>query len=430
MSYWISNSSALERLTSFWCTGGTMFVVNPVRFGEDPVFALSREAAARAESGLHCVDATLGVLMADSGALAVLPSLVEVMHSSRASDWAPYAGASGLESFSEAVIDECVGAWPTLRSRAVAVATPGATGAIQTALSVFLDRDQAFLSSSLCWGTYPIIAKAAQRGFVTFSMFRDDDLRFDIDAFERALDALIAKQGRALVVLNDPCHNPTGYTMTAHDWASVAVVLSHHCSRAPVTIVLDAVYSAFAPEGMDLALAALEPLTDRLLLALAWSASKALTGYGLRAGALVVIAPTTGRERIHDAMACQCCGTWANCNRGALVSITRLLRDPELRSAVARDRRALVDLLAGRSALFEAEADAWQLPRPRYNGGFFTSVFVKDSQRLAAMLRAEGVYVVPMEGAVRIALCAVKTADVPRLTQRLAAALRDQNNEG
>jgi aromatic-amino-acid transaminase len=401
-----------------------MYVVNPVRFGDDPVFALSREAAARAESGLSCVDATLGVLIADSGRLAVLPSLVQVVRDTHALDWAPYAGASGLESFSEAVIDECLGDWPALRRNAVAVATPGATGAIQTALSVFLDRDQAFLSSSLCWGTYPIIAKAAQRGFVTFSMFREDDHGFDVAAFERGLDELITRQGRALVLLNDPCHNPTGYTMTAHDWAQVAVVLQRHSLRAPVTVVLDGVYAAFAPEGLSLALAALEPLAEQLLIAIAWSASKAFTGYGLRAGALVVVVPSTAdNERVRDAMACQCCGTWANCNRGALVGITRLLRDPALRDAVARDRADLIDLLAARSALFEKSADAYGLARPRYNGGFFTSVFVPDSYELAARLRAEGVFVVPMEGAVRIALSAVKTRDVPKLTMQLAAAL-------
>lgn len=401
-----------------------MFVVNPVRFGDDPVFALSQEAAARAQSGLTCVDATLGVLIADTGRLAVLPSLVEVMRSSLASDWAPYAGASGLESFSDAVIDECIGAWPALRENAIAVATPGATGAIQSALTVFLARDQAFLSSSLCWGTYPIIAKAAQRGFETFDMFRDDDLRFDVEAFDRALGALIARQGRALVLLNDPCHNPTGYTMSAHDWTQVALVLERHSARAPVTVVVDAVYSAFAPEGMDLALAALEPLTDRLLLAIAWSASKAFTGYGLRAGALVVVAPNRSeRERVHDALACQCCGTWANCNRGGLVSITRLLRDPVLRTEVDRDRGALIDLLATRAALFATEADAHGLSRPRYNGGFFTSVFVQDAHRIAATLRNEGVYVVPLEGAVRIALSAVNTRDVPKLARHLSQAL-------
>jgi aromatic-amino-acid transaminase len=232
---------------------------------------------------------------------------------------------------------------------------------------------------------------------------------------------LIDAQGRALVLLNDPCHNPTGYSMSAADWAAVAEVLRDASTRAPVTLVLDAVYSAFTPEGLELALTALEPLANQMLIAIAWSASKSFTSYGLRAGALTVIAPSEAeRTRIRDSLACQCCGTWANCNRGALVSITRLLTDPQLRAAIADERGAVIALLARRSAVFSRLADMADLIRPTYNGGFFTSVFVDDPQAVAARLRAEGVYVVPTAGALRIALSALRTADIPQLVGRLA----------
>ena len=61
-----------------------MFVATPVQFGDDPVFELHREASARQASGGRCINATLGVLMDDSGALAVLPTVAEAMRSSAA----------------------------------------------------------------------------------------------------------------------------------------------------------------------------------------------------------------------------------------------------------------------------------------------------------------------------------------------------------
>ena len=82
-----------------------MFVATPVAFGDDPVFELHREAAARHAKGRHCINATLGVLMDDAGSLTVLPTVAEVMRSIGPDDWAPYAGASGTEEFLEGVLD-------------------------------------------------------------------------------------------------------------------------------------------------------------------------------------------------------------------------------------------------------------------------------------------------------------------------------------
>ena len=76
-----------------------MFVATPVQFGDDPVFELHREASARQASGGRCINATLGVLMDESGALAVLPAVAEAMRTSSPIDWAPYAGASDAYVF-------------------------------------------------------------------------------------------------------------------------------------------------------------------------------------------------------------------------------------------------------------------------------------------------------------------------------------------
>ena len=223
-----------------------MYVVNPVVFGDDVTFALGREVAARKASGESCVDATVGVLMDDDGELAVLPTVVDVFRNTRPEEWAAYAATTGLDGFCEAVIDDCLSEWPSLREHAVAIATPGATGALRTALRTFLDRNQGFVTSSRTWSAYPIIAQATERRLVPFRMFRDGHRHFDVAALDRELGALMTAQGRALVLLNDPCHNPTGYSMSRAEWKAVADVLHKHSGRGPLAVVLDAVYGAFA----------------------------------------------------------------------------------------------------------------------------------------------------------------------------------------
>ena len=77
-------------------------------------------------------------------------------------------------------------------------------------------------------------------------------------------------------------------------------------------------------------------------------------------------------------------------------------------------------LLSERVRVFNREASRADLRFPRYEGGFFVAVFTGDAQTTAASCQEEGVFVVPMDGAVRVALCSTSAADVPRLVEVLA----------
>ena len=83
----------------------------------------------------------------------------------------------------------------------------------------------------------------------------------------------------------------------------------------------------------------------------------------------------------------------------------------------------LTGLLRERVDVFNREARAAGLRFPRYEGGFFVSVFCDDAEATAAAAREEGVFVVPMKGAVRIALCSTPATDIPRLVAALARAV-------
>ena len=248
---------------------------------------------------------------------------------------------------------------------------------------------------------------------------------FDVAALDAEIGRLAKAQGRVLLILNDPCHNPTGYSMSRADWAATVEVIGRHASKTPVTVLLDAAYSAFGPErGIAGPIAALEPVSDRALVLVAWTASKTFTHYGLRVGALVALATEPAqRDDLAAALTYACRGTWSNCNRGGMAAITRLLTDPDIRTAAETERVGLVKLLDERVAAFNECARKANLRFPRYDGGFFTTVFAKDADAAARRMREEGVFVVPIEGALRLGLCAVKAADVPRMVESVARAL-------
>jgi aromatic-amino-acid transaminase len=397
------------------------------RPADDPIFALNAEANARRQKGESIVNATVGAVLDDDGKLAVLPSVIDVIRGVPAAVEAGYAPLAGPAAYNAAVIADLLGGTP-LAEHAIAVATTGGTGALRHAIASFLEPGHKLLTTSSYWGPYKTIADENDRGIETFPMFGQDG-ELDVSALAKAVDAQLDKQGRVLLILNDPCQNPTGYSMRPEQWRGVVETLLAASRRGPVTLLVDVAYWLYGSGDPRAFLAHLAPLMGNVGLAFAWSASKSFTQYGARVGALVFVDPEAPRrKRVLDALAYACRGTWSNCNAAGMAAITRILAEPELHAKVDAERAALKKLLDGRVAAFNAAAGT-TLRYPRYDGGFFSTVFLPsgkspaDAQRAAAAMREEGVYVVPQADSLRVALCSVPERDVPRLVKSLQHAV-------
>jgi aromatic-amino-acid transaminase len=341
-------------------------------------------------------------------------------------EFVAYAPISGLAPYLEAVLDDVLRDRPSLRSSAIAVATPGGSGALRHTVSQFLERGQSALTTSFYWSPYATIADENDRKLSTFEMFvpgRTDALH--AAALDARMGELASSQGRILLVVNDPCHNPCGYSMTAEDWSNVVEVVRKHAKRVPVTVLLDAAYSTYSPTGLDTPLAALEQIAEDALVLLAFSGSKAFTYYGMRVGALLaVVRDPLERKQVEAALGYACRGTWSNCNRSGMAAVARMLKDGDLSRAVLTERGELTRLLGHRVEAFNQAARRAGLEYPRYDGGFFVTVFAKDAFGTAEAMKRDGVYVVPQPGALRVALCAVPQSVIPDLVNSLANNVR------
>jgi aromatic-amino-acid transaminase len=394
---------------------------------DDPIFALHKEATARRQRGEAVVDATIGALMDDDGALSILPTAAKAVQAVPATEWAPYAPIAGSGDFLGAVIDDLLAGAPELRGAAVAAATPGGTGALRHAIANFLEPGQAILTTSRYWGPYLTLAEEADRRLETFEMFSGGGL--DVGALDAALARQLRDQKRALLFHNDPCQNPTGYSMTDDEWRSVVERLLARASEGPVTLLVDCAYYLYGARDPRAFLRHLQPLLGKVPVLFAWSASKSFTHYGLRVGAIVACVAEAGeRRQVEAALSYSCRGTWSNCNRGGMVAVTRLLVDRELAKTCDAERAQLKAVLQARVDAFNRQARGRGLAYPRYEGGFFVTVFHHDPLAKAEAMRAQGVYVVPQkgshaspeQGALRVALCSVAQRDVPRLVEALS----------
>ncbi|MEZ5979097.1 MAG: aminotransferase class I/II-fold pyridoxal phosphate-dependent enzyme [Planctomycetota bacterium] len=393
------------------------------RPGDDPIFSLDAEATARAAKGEKILNATLGALYEDDGKLAVIDSVFAAMRRIDPRVAAAYAPIAGPPEFLECVQDDLYGDHP-LRDVSLAVGTPGGTGAIYDAIVNFIEPGQKLLTTSYYWSPYGILANHARRGLETFRMF-DEHGDFDVSLFEAALDANLRAQGRSLVVLNSPCHNPTGFSLDDGEWAQTAEVLERASEKGPVALCLDYAYAEFAATRDKSWRERLAPLVDRMTLLVAWTASKSFTQYGARVGALVASHADAGeRGRLLNALRYTCRGTWSNCNHLGMSAVAEVMRTPELRERLDAERDGLRRLLDERVIVFNERARGTGLRYPRYEGGFFVSVFAEDAKEVARRCKERGLFVVPLQGAVRVALCAIPGRDIPLLVEILADAVR------
>jgi aromatic-amino-acid transaminase len=405
------------------------------RPSDDPIFALNKEATDRRKAGDSIVNATVGSLLDDEGKLSILPTAARAVHEVPAPEWAAYAPIAGTPDFLKAVIDDLFGGEPELAQTAIASATPGGSGALRHALTNFLEPGQSLLTTSWFWGPYQTLCDEADRKLESFEMFdgkAGTSGGLDVGAFDAALGKQLARQMRALVFLNDPCNNPTGYSMTDDEWRAVVERIAARSNEGPVTLLVDCAYFLYGARDPRAFLQHLRPLItkNQANVLFAWSASKSFTHYGLRVGALVACVPDKAeRASIDAALSYSARGSWSNCSRGGLAAITRLLVDPEMKKACDSERDGLKSVLRARVDAFNRHARERGLSYPRYEGGFFVTVFHDKPKEKALAMKEKGVFVVPQVradagktrgGALRVALCSVAERDIGRLVEALA----------
>lgn len=374
----------------------------------------------KAKAGRPVINATIGAAMRDDGKLATFPTALAAIRGATDQQIAAYAPIAGDGAFLNAVRAEMLSTVPELFDCSVAVATPGGTGALRHALMNYLEHGHAMLTGDYYWGPYQTLADEHGRKVRTFRLFGADGA-IDTGALDDQLGALLADQGRALVFINDPCNNPTGYSMRPEEWRAVVATLLKHAETAPVTLLVDTAYLEYSKGDTRAFLHELKPLLGRVGLLFAWSASKAYALYGARVGALIACVPNP-EERIQTdaALAYACRGTWSNCNHAGMAAVTQMLSDASLRASIDAEREVVRKDLFARADAFNKFAQHKGLRYPRYEGGFFVTVFDDSAEAKAKAMRDQDVYVVPAKGALRVALCSVAERDIERLVSALA----------
>ncbi len=371
------------------------------------------------------IDATVGMLNHDSGALFTFPVVDQIWKQVDANQLYPYAPVSGTKAFSEGVFSWVFGNMADSIRNAFSyqvIPTTGGTAAISNAVYNFNDFGQKILVPNYYWTPYENIAMEANCTVDTFLMY-DDQYQFNNEDFHKVANRMADEQQRLFVILNDPCNNPTGLCMPTSAWQKVITTLNGIANRGiPVILLHDIAYIDYQMGGYDQSRLVFEhylSLHPDILTIVSFSGSKSFSLYGFRIGAQIGL--SKNKDVIHDFMRVgdhSVRGRFSSVSHPAMTAIGKVFSNEHYRVQFKDTLKIAHDLLKHRAELFIAEAKQVGLATLPYGGGFFVGIESQNPQ-LFQNLVSEHIFVVPMPGLIRVALSSIKPSEVKRLVETI-----------
>ncbi len=399
--------------------------------GEDKIFGinnLAKEMIAR-EGKEKVANATIGALLDEEGNLAVLSSVVDVLRNLKPEEYAEYAPIAGVPAYLESIKKATFGNYQP-KCFVEAVASPGGTGAIRNAIQNYTRKGDRILTSDWYWSPYSTITQELGRSLETYPLF-DGNFQFNHAAFDAKVKDMMESQERVFIIINTPAHNPTGYTFTLEDWDKVIETVTEAAGKDKKAVILaDVAYLDFAGDSDKYRefFPKLEGLPENILPLVAYSLSKSFTMYGMRAGALLCMAPTREiAEEFKAVAAFSSRGSWSNCNRSAMVTLTNIFADEELKAKVDQERIDTRAILLNRGRIFTEAAERANLTICPYDSGFFITVPCLNADDVGKELQKDGIFAVPIGRGIRISIASISREQCAMIPEKMAAAIQKIN---
>ncbi len=394
---------------------------------KDAIFGASaacREAAAKYGAD-KVTNATMGVMMDDTGKLASIPTMERVFRSLNIEDYVSYAPIPGLPEYLNAVI-ELTFAEQKPEGYFGAIATAGGTGAIHHAVANYAERGDQVLTADWFWGTYNVICNECGSHLTNYKLF-DERHHFNVADFTEKVETILKQQDSLLTIINTPAHNPTGFSLTEEDWDQVLALAKKYAAQGKkLSILVDIAYIDYAGEKNETRkfMKKFGNLPENILVMFAFSMSKGYTAYGQRTGALVAVSSSqeviTEFKEINKYTSR---ATWSNINRGAMTLLARIQQDKASLAQFEKEREDYYKMIQSRGSLFMKEAQECGLNALPYKGGFFLSVPSDDPQAVCDKLHDDLIFAVPLKLGVRIAACSVSAAKMKGIAQKVKIAV-------
>lgn len=392
---------------------------------EDTVFKVAK--AAKEDIQKHgfekVIDATIGTLYDEDRNLVAFNSVYDFFQNLDKKTIATYADSFvGNTSYHDAV-QTWVFKDVALNLNSRVIATSGGTGAISLSLTNLMDNNDTIIIPEIGWGSYKLMAQQFNLNVKTYSLFQEE--QFDLKNFKEVCLAVLQQQKKLFIIINDPCHNPTGFSFDQKTWQAIIEFINECSKIGPCILLNDIAYIDFSyQKAPNRYMQHFDQISDNVLIIVAFSTSKSLTSYGLRCGAAILL--TQKKETIDEVYIQFEKGArslWNNINNAAMETFCYIANQGY--QNYIKEKAHYVQLLKDRSSLFLQEAKQCQLQHYPYHEGFFITLIVDENHKksIHQAFMDHHIYTVMVNKGIRIAICSLPMHKIKGLAYKLKQIL-------
>lgn len=376
------------------------------------------------------VNATIGMLYDEEGKLFTFKSVDFALSSLTSDEKYSYASTPGPDSYHEALkrwifkdhYDEFM-----KESNVAVMATPGGSGAISNTFSNYLNDNDKVLIPNYMWGNYKQFAYENHADYLTYDLF-DEESNFNLKDIKNKMLQLKQQQGRIVLVVNDPCHNPTGYTMKDSEWKELIKIINEVSSDStPVILLHDMAYIDYDYRGFEATrnnICLYKNLNKSALVILAFSGSKTLALYGLRVGAMIAI--SADKEAIEDfkkANKFSSRAKWSNTTNLGMNIVSKIFLNDDLRNQFELELEYSRKILLKRANTFISLANENGLKTLPFVCGFFITIPCDNPQKVYEKLVEQKIHIIPMDKVIRVTIAAITLDECKKLPKLIKEAI-------
>lgn len=387
------------------------------------ILKISKDAIAASKIYDDVINASIGMFYDEDKSIGGMPIVAKAIRSLPDEKILPYPAVDGGMEFKNNVISWVLGQYEkSIRSQMFinACATPGGSGAIASTFAIYSKPGDSIFVSDIRW-QYERFAERAKLNVFEHKLFKGDS--FDLDSFRQKLAELCAIQKQVIVIINDPCHNPTGYTLSETEFQQIITTLNQF-ENNDLVFLYDLAYLDFSHENDNRKkMTYLPQLKNHVMTILSFSGSKTFGVYGLRLGAAVGLSHDEEKvNQFHKKCVNEARGSWS-ATPTISIELLNHFSMKENKDAFLKGLDHINTLVQQRSSSFIKQAKEIGLKTHPFRSGFYTVVLTPNPDEDYLKLAEHHLYAVPMSGGIRLALCSLSKAEIVGLPQKIKTIL-------
>ena len=387
------------------------------------ILKISKDAQEAAKIYDDVINASIGMFYDENKNIGGMPTVSKAIRNLTDEEILPYPAVDGGSLFKNNLYSWVFGQYESeIRSKLFvgACATPGGSGAIASTFALLAKPGESVLVSDIRW-QYERFADRAKLNIHEHHLFDGD--HFNLKSFKEELEKLCKIQKRVIVIINDPCHNPTGFTLSETEFQEIIHILNAQTDN-DIVFLYDLAYLEYSHESDNRKkIASLTQIKPHVLTIIAFSGSKTFGIYGLRMGAAIYLSPLEKKiKEVHPMFVNEARGSWS-ATPTITIELFNHFASAENRAGFLKDLAKINTLVQERSQSFISQAKEIGLKTHPFRSGFYTVVLTPNPEKDYLKLAEHHIYAVPMNGGIRIALCSISKKEIIGLPQKIKTIL-------